>query len=382
MADESNVRSGLQASIIPVLKWSNGAPLVLIFAIFVSHIVFAQGSRTAIVHGHANDVAGIAFKKSSIKLYNYNAPNFRVTQFLYSFAVDDQGDFHGAGIEPGKYVLGFYRDDELVDYTVVDLPGGRDTAVSFDMRRKEFADRLTPERKAANARYVDEMTKLVAARSQGADLNTKLVQSREKMQAGDYDAAILLMQSAVEAKPDEGLFWYTLGDAQLGAKRYDDAISSYSKALTSRINIKSRTELAASAENNLGMALANAGKSEEAITAFDAAARYDPTKAGKYYLNEAVVLRNLNHDDEAFIAANKVIAADPAAAEAYYIRAQVLVGRAVKDPVTGKLMAPPDCVEAYHKYLELEPNGRFAPEVKEILAALGQPIETSYKKRQ
>jgi tetratricopeptide (TPR) repeat protein len=286
MAEQSKAKSGFEARIIPVLKCSSGARLVLFFAVFTSHIAFAQGSRTAIVHGHANDVAGIAFKKGAIKLHNYNAPNFRLTELPYSFAVNDQGDFHGTGIEPGKYVLEFYFNDELVDYTIVDLPGGRDTAVTFDMRRKEFFDRLTPQRKAANAICVDEIAKREAARSLGVDLETKLMRSREKMQAGDYVAAISLMQSAVEAKPDEGLFWYTLGDAQSGAKKYGDAISSYSKALTSRVNIKSRTELAAAAENNLGTALANSGKSEEATAAFDAAAKYDPANASRYYLNE------------------------------------------------------------------------------------------------
>lgn len=44
--------------IIPVLKCSNVVRLVLFFAIFTSQITFAQGSRKAIVHGHANDVAG------------------------------------------------------------------------------------------------------------------------------------------------------------------------------------------------------------------------------------------------------------------------------------------------------------------------------------
>jgi len=382
MAEPAKVKSGFQARIVPVSRCPNRARLVLFLVILTSHIAFAQGSRTAMVHGHANDVAGIAFKKGSIELFNSNAPNFRLPQALYSLALDDQGDLHGAGIEPGKYVLEFYFNDQLVDYTIVDLPGGRDTAVSFDMRRKEFIDRLTPERKAANATYVDEIAKRDVASKLGTDLKTMLTQSREKMKTGDYEAAILLMQSAVEAKPDEGLFWYTLGDAQFGAKKYGDAISSYSMALTSRVNIKSRTELSAAAENNLGVALANSGRPEEATAAFDAAAKYDPAKAATYYLNEAVVLRNLNQDDEAFRAAGKVIAADPRAAEAYYIRGQVLVGRAVEDPVTHKLATPPGCVEAYHRYLELEPNGKFAPEVRQVLAALAQPSEADYKKRQ
>jgi tetratricopeptide (TPR) repeat protein len=381
MSEESTIKSGFPVRIAPVFKRSNGARLVVFFAIFAAHFVFAQGSITATVHGHANDVAGIALKKGSIKLYNYNAPNNRVIQFLYTFPLDDQGNFHGNGIAPGKYVMEFFLDDQLVDYTVVDLPGARDTAVSFDMRRKEFIDRLTPERKAANAIYIDEMAKREASRTLGIDLDKKLTQAREKIHAGDFAGAILLMQSAVEAKPDEGLFWYTLGDAQSGAKKYSDAIASYSKALTSRVNIKSRTELAAAAENNAGTALANSGNSEEAIAAFDAAAKYDPANASRYYLNEAVVMRNLNKDDEALLAADKVIAADRGVAEAYYIKGQVLTGRAVKDPATGKLTAPSDCVEAYHKYLELEPNRKFAPEVREILTEFRQPIESIREKK-
>jgi hypothetical protein len=33
------------------------------------------------------------------------------------------------------------------------------------------------------------------------------------------------------------------------------------------------------------------------------------------------------------------------------------------------LVAPPGCVEAYKKYLELAPNGQYAADVKSILAA-------------
>ncbi len=32
---------------------------------------------------------------------------------------------------------------------------------------------------------------------------------------------------------------------------------------------------------------------------------------------------------------------------------------------------PPGCVEAYRKYLELEPNGQVAPDAKGVLAAAG-----------
>ena len=44
-----------------------------------------------------------------------------------------------------------------------------------------------------------------------------------------------------------------------------------------------------------------------------------------------------------------------------------------------KLVPPPGCVEAYSKYLELAPTGRFAGEVKGILAEMDQSVVNSYK---
>lgn len=68
MAKESKMTSDLQARIITVLKCSNGARLALFFAIFTANMAFAQGSRTATVHGHAHDVAGLADLYMSGKL--------------------------------------------------------------------------------------------------------------------------------------------------------------------------------------------------------------------------------------------------------------------------------------------------------------------------
>ena len=37
-----------------------------------------------------------------------------------------------------------------------------------------------------------------------------------------------------------------------------------------------------------------------------------------------------------------------------------------------KIVAPPGCIEAYEKYLELAPDGPLAPEVKQVLEGMGQ----------
>ena len=81
-------------------------------------------------------------------------------------------------------------------------------------------------------------------------------------------------------------------------------------------------------------------------------------------------------------AADKAIAADPTKADAYYIKGQALIPKATVDPKTQKIIAPPGCVEAYQKYLELAPKGPHAEEVKEILAGIGEQMKSTYKARQ
>ena len=102
-----------------------------------------------------------------------------------------------------------------------------------------------------------------------------------------------------------------------------------------------------------------------------------------YYSNEAIVMYGNGSDssrmDGALAAANKSIAADPKRAIAYYIKGQVLIQRATDiDPKTHLPIAPPGCIEAYQKYLELDPDGAEAPSVRETLAQFGQKVDTKY----
>jgi len=83
--------------------------------------------------------------------------------------------------------------------------------------------------------------------------------------------------------------------------------------------------------------------------------------------------------DGALSAADKAIAADPNRPDPYFIKGQVLIAKTTLDPKTQKLVAPPGCVEAYQKYLELAPDGSQAATVKEVLASLGEKVDTSYK---
>jgi tetratricopeptide (TPR) repeat protein len=98
-----------------------------------------------------------------------------------------------------------------------------------------------------------------------------------------------------------------------------------------------------------------------------------------FYNNEAAVLFNTNQMKPALAAAEKAIAADPNRPDPYFIKGQALIGDATVDPKTQKPVAPPGCIEAYQKYLELAPDGPRAPTVKEILAGFDVKIDTKYK---
>ena len=63
----------------------------------------------------------------------------------------------------------------------------------------------------------------------------------------------------------------------------------------------------------------------------------------------------------------------------YYIKGQSLIGKAAVDPKTQKITAPPGCIEAYQKYLDLDPSGPHADEVKQILTGIGAQVKSSYK---
>ena len=128
-----------------------------------------------------------------------------------------------------------------------------------------------------------------------------------------------------------------------------------------------------------GKRSASKAKSEDAAAEYTTAAQLDPPNAGMYYFNLGAVLTNSGKVDEANAAFDKAIAADPARSEAYYWKGVNLLGKASLDKA-GKMAAPPGTADAFKKYLELEPSGRYASAAKEMLATIGEKVQTSYGK--
>jgi tetratricopeptide (TPR) repeat protein len=385
------------------LKMSTTLATAVLLIVAMAHPARSVAQGTASIHGHVNNAAGMALPKAEIRLTNDRTSQPADRKYQYTFPIDPtSGDYKGTGIAPGNYVVFVFAEDKSVDFNEsVVLANGDDKVVSFDMTRPEYLAKMSPEDRKALEDYKKKNAEIVANNSKISSLNTLLTQARADNKAGNYDAAMKSMKDATAAKPDEGILWLTLGDAQLGSAdaaakaakaagtpttdpaitaKYADAAASYKKGIDlNSASKKPSPEVAAVAYNQLGQVYAKQGDAKAAADAYEQAAKTLPANAGMYYFNEAVTLYNNGKLAEADAAADKAIAADPNKADAYYIKGQALIPQATVDPKTQKIVAPPGCVEAYQKYLELTPDGAHAADVKGILEGIGAQVKSSYK---
>jgi tetratricopeptide (TPR) repeat protein len=364
--------------------------------------MFAQPTPAS-VHGKVNNAVGGPLTSGEVRLTQDRGADEKNRKYLYTFQIDATGNFKGSGIAPGSYLTVVFQADKSVDYIDnVNFVAGEDRLLNFDMTRAEYINKMTPEEKKQLEEYRKKNAEVTQANAKIANLNTLLTQARADTKAGNYDAAMTAMQQATTQKPDEGILWVALGDAQLGSAdaaakaakaagkpmdatiqaKYADAASSYKKAADANAaSKKPNAETAAAAYNQLGQALAKSGDGKGASDAYEQAAKALPANAGMYYYNEAATLYNAGKLDDAAAAADKAIAADPKRADAYYIKGQSLIPKATVDPKTQKIVAPPGCVEAYQQFIELAPENEQArvDEVKGILQGIGAEVKSSYK---
>ena len=178
----------------------------------------AEEKPPASIHGHVNNAIGQPITKGEVKLTTDRGVEAKDRKYPYAFPLDANGDYKGTGIAPGNYVVVVFQDDKSLDFNEsVVFASGEDKLVNFDMTRKEYIDKMTPEEKKTLEEFKKKNADAVAANSKIQNLNAQLQQARADTKAGNFDAAISSMQSATTTKPDEPILWVALGDAQLGS---------------------------------------------------------------------------------------------------------------------------------------------------------------------
>ncbi len=361
----------------------------------------APAGNTGKIHGKVINPTGQPQGGGTVSLSTDGGVTLKFT-----FPVDDSGDYTGEAPQ-GTYMVVYRAADTPVGKMVDSIRGvkivaGEDTEQNVDMSRQEYIDKMTPEEKKqledlkkANAQALQAnvlinqlnadlkvvnqdkkdidnalalATQALGANASKADIANKMAEIR----TAKYTDIVSLATKDTGLKPDEALLWNQLGYGQAGLKQYDDAITSYKKAVDlETASKKPRMPVIGQAQAGLGECYARTGKVPEANDAFAAAAKADSANAQLYLKNQAIIFFQEGNSTAQSAAADQAIKADPNPndpnlAILYYIKAQGLIMSATVD-AKGHYILPPDCTAAYKKYLELAPHGQFAADVAGIL---------------
>ena len=336
---------------------------------------------TGKIYGRVTDPTGVPKGIGTVSLSTDGGHTLK-----YNFPVTPTGDFTGDGIAPGTYTVVYRLPDtaegKLVDHIEnVKIAAGDNLHQDVDMSRQAYIDQMTPEQKKQVEEFKKKNADVMKTNQVIKVLNVDLADARTANHDKKYDVAETLMLKDTGLKPDGELLWYELGNAQLGLKKWDDASTSFKKAIEigSDPKKKPNPELIAGAQAALGEVDARSNKPDDAATQYDLAAKTNPARTAFYYSNEAVVFQNVGNADAQAAAADKAIAADPKNPLPYYLKGQALISKATVDSKTGAYLLPPGCEDAYQKYLDLAPTGPYANDVKAILAQSQTKVENKYK---
>lgn len=366
------------------LRWFGAAALLV--------LVLAAGAQaqTGLIRGEVRDFEGNPYPDVVVRIKSEDTGQTR------DLRTDKNGRFVQAGLAMGVYVVTFqaqYQGRPLQYEQPVRISGQQlEHDLKINFKELYAADAARVAKEAEEAKKFEDMKGQFDAGTAALD-QAKLLRSQIAAAPADQRAAlqqqlgeaqqraITSFQNALNAAPEKDpnrhLINAKLGEAYEAAARYEDAVAAY------RLATELKPDQAAYF-NNLGNALARLGRVEEALQAYERAAAIDPANAGMYYLNYGIVLYQLNRLKDAIEPLKKATQINPRNPDGWYLLGAALVSAMEYKQEGDKITAviQPGTVEAYEKYLELAPNGRFAGEARaslEMLASLGAGVQTKYR---
>lgn len=311
----------------------------------------------------------------------------------YKVKTNKRGNYFHAGLPLGQYAIRLEIDGKQV-YSVngYQVKLGEEKPLDFDLgeilREAQAAqsgagptkDQLAAMSEAQRKEY----EKALKARQQQISKNKKLNETfnlgMEAKRLKDFDVAVRHFKEAAEIDDEQDVIWGNMAEAlaglvtsKTGAERDqvgEDAINAYHQAIALKPD--------PAYHNNLGLLLVRLQRIEEGKAELEKAAQLSPENAGTYYFNLGAVMVNTGNTDGAISAFTKATEAQPDFANAYYQLATVLVGTAKMND-DGSVVPAPGTVEAYQKYLDLEPGGPYAASAQAMVQSLSGKLETTFE---
>lgn len=358
-------------------------------------LVFTSFAQIATLEGNVKGVDGKPVQNAQVKITRTDIKG------EYPTKTDKKGHYIYMGLPfGGTFNIAVFIDGKQVDSVSGVRTTGDPKPVDFDLKAsqkdtsskqaemqkavetgqisKELERGLTSEQKAQMEKEIKDRSEKMKKRS---ELNDSFNQGMAAKDAKQWDQAVAAFTKSSELDPTQQAVWAQLGESTVklaetktGAE-FDATIQKALEAYTKSIELKPDDP---ASHNNYALALAKAKKYPEMQSELKKAADLDPQNGGKYYYNLGALLTNNNQPDAAADAFKKAIELTPTYADAYYQLGVTLIAKAQIAP-DGKVTPVAGTVEAFQKYLELQPTGQYAQPSKDMLTTLGSTVDTKFQ---
>ncbi len=361
--------------------------LLALGVLFISSPMFSQTGALAgkIIGEDGNPLQGalVKIERTDIK------GNYKVKS-------NKKGEYFHAGLPMGQYKVTLSVNEQDVDsVNGVRVGLGDPTAVNFDLA--EMAKRRRAQQQQAQTgelpneqlrgmspeerkKYEETIKKRQEQLGKNKQLNEVFNTGMAAFEAKDFQTAVAKFTEASTLDPAQHVVWARLAEAQsnLAQTKTGDERSQITEAALGSYRKALELQPDAAYHNNFGLALVKAGRIDEGKAELTKAAELDPTNAARYYFNLGAIMVNSGNNDGAIEAFRKAVLADPNYGLAQFQLGTALIGAAQMN-ADGSINPVPGTVEAFEKYLQLEPNGPNAEAAQGMIASLKASVQTTYQ---
>ena len=374
--------------------------IVLAIALLLPSIAAAQDVR---VSGQVMDRDGKPWAGLTVVLKSDSGRTF-------TLKTDSNGKFSQIGLIPGIYTVTVISQADNLNYTEKhQLSSGQDNDIVINFKAILAQAGANPEQEKKQQEAANQFKNMkghvdagVAALNNADELRKQLkgAPADQKQAIQDqlktaYETAVTELQQAEQAAnanpkdtKNHAVILSDLGVAYNLSGKYDDAVSSYQKAID--LNPQ------AGYYNGLSSSLANAAAAQTdpaAATAkiSDAGAACDkasalqtppnPGDTARCWKNIGIVLSNKGNLKEAIPPLQKATQADAKDAQSWFLLGSAYTGTIDSKQEGDKMtyVIPPGTADAYQKCIDADPNGPYAAQCKSMidtLATMGQGEST------